>query len=150
MEFTKVVPMITLECGRKLKVKSSSSFFGKEVYLTKMGWVCGLGRWRSNIVFPSRFEMEEAIIAAIRAENKEKYTWAFLRKGCMSARRAKQEWNDWSRGRVTGITWFNQGGLAVAVKLDSLGLPVDYLSLDEWSNKHNWSLPPGDWHMFRS
>jgi hypothetical protein len=138
--------MITLKCGRKLKVKSSSFFFRKEVYLTKLGWVC------EKEVYSSRFEMEEAILSLVRNENERKYTWAYLRPGCMPGRKAREERALWGGGRMVQdrIYWWGDGGLAVAVKLDSLGCPVDYLSLDEWSNIYNWSLPPGDWHMFQS
>ena len=144
--------MICLKNGSKVKIKSTLTFFEEKIYQTKVGWI-----WVNpitgveNASFPSQHEAEDAILQSIKARNTSSSIWVHHRDHCIAMWQAFQKKELWDHpGDNERIYWFNEGGLAVAVKLDSLGKAVDYLSLDEWSNKFNWSLPEGDWHYFSS
>ena len=145
--------MICLKNGSKVKIKSTSTFFNERICRTKHGWI-----WVNaitgveNATFASQEEAEEAIFQSVREANTLLSTWVRHRAHCMPMWKAFQEKKLWNHPGSDNerICWFNEGGLAVAVKLDSLGKAVDYLSLDEWSNKFNWSLPEGNWHYFTS
>ena len=140
--------MITLRNGSKLKIKDSSFLFGHEIYLTKVGYVVQFRR--EDFVFASLWEAEEKVLEIVKEKNLYLSTFVYSRKHCLAYSDASQIRKDWTHPGADNsfIYWGLEGGQAVAVKVDSLGKPIDYLSLCDWSNKHNWRLPTGDWHYF--
>jgi len=140
--------MITLRNGRKLKIKEEFVFFGHKIALTKAGYV--VQQFRKDYFFASLHEAEEKVLEIVRKKNLHSSTYCYTRKHCLAYPDASQIKKDWTHPGADNsfIYWAIEGGQAVAVKVDSLGKPVDYLSLCEWSNKYNWRLPTGDWHYF--
>jgi hypothetical protein len=142
--------MIKLKNGTKVKVKKTCKFFAKKIHLTKLGWVW-VDKYSHEInTYPSLYEAEQAIIEKKKQCNTNWYTYAYRVRNCMTESDALYEKKLWNHegSDDSFIHWYRDGGKAVAVKLDSIGKPVDYLSLCDWSNKYKWKLPEGNWHMF--
>ena len=141
--------MISLNNGSKVKVKSTSTFFNERICRTKHGWVWVNAWGVEKATFPSQHEAEEAILIHIRKANTETFTYVYRRDNCMTKVDAFQKKKLWDHpGADNSRIYWGDGGIAVAVRLDNLGKAVDYLSLDDWSNRFNWSLPEGNWHYF--
>ena len=136
--------MVKLKNGMKIKVKRRFLFFDQTIHKTKVGYV-----WAQEI-YGSLWEAEEAITNFITSNNKRLSTYAYRVKHCMPIGEALYERKLWNHeGDDEMIHWGSDGGKAVAVRLDSMGCAVDYLSLCDWSNKYCWELPEGDWHYFK-
>tara|TARA_Y100000034_G_scaffold113486_1_gene148558 strand:+ start:558 stop:980 length:423 start_codon:yes stop_codon:yes gene_type:complete len=137
--------MITLETGQKLKSKRTHSYFDEKINLTKIGYV-----WKKK-VFPSLEEAEHAILLVLVTKNKKAATCAWRVRNCIPRAKALYIKSQWAHPGSDNerIWWGEDGGLAVAVKLDSLGKAIEFLSLCDWSNKYQWQLPSEvKWHYF--
>lgn len=136
--------MHTLTNGRKVKVKKNHKFFNLLIVETKLGFHA------LKKTFSSLEEAERAVFDRVSARNAVRARYVYNVRNCISRQDATQLARDWGTlEEGEKIHWFNQGGLAVAVRLDSLGNPVDYLSVDEWSNRYKWNLPKG-WEFFHN
>ena len=147
--------MVRLKDGSKLKVKKKFTFFDQTIHQTKMGfvWTGFLYGRPEKEVFASLFEAKEELVKTLKAENKRMATYAFRLKHCMPRGEAFYERKLWNHEGADKepIRWGLTGGKAVAVRLDSMGCAVEFLSLHDWSNIHDWKLPDeGDWHYFKS
>lgn len=136
--------MHTLENGRKVKIKKSHKFFDRPIVETKMGFHA-LKR-----TFSTLEEAEAAVFDHVSARNAVRSRYVHNVRNCIPREKATQLARDWGTlEEGEKIHWFEKGGLAVAVRLDSRGKAIDYLSLDEWSNRHKWNLPP-EWQFFHN
>ena len=133
----------------KAKVKKVSTFFDHTLHTTKEGVVVTPSWELSSEIFPTLNAAQEAIQEAIKARNTAYATWADAVPNCINKVEALDLKRLWCvDGDNSPIYWGEQGGQAVAVKLDSLGKRVDYLSLSDWA-ANGWELPEeGDWHFF--
>jgi hypothetical protein len=79
-------------------------------------------------------------------------SWRLHQMGlCESARMCIRSMKDTgARFYLEPYRWGNDGGMAVAVKVDSRGRPVSYMSLEELSNEYNWFLPAGFHYLLRN
>lgn len=136
--------MHTLENGRKVKVKKNHKFFNQVIVETKLGF------HTLESTFSTLEEAEAAVFDYVSARNAVRARYVHNVRNCISRENATQLASDWGTLKDgEKIHWFEEGGLAVAVRLDSLGNAMDYLSLDEWSNRHKWNLPP-EWQFFHN
>ena len=136
--------MHTLPSGRKVKIKKTHLFFNRPIVQTKVGFHA------LKLTFSTLEEAEVAVFNRVSARNAARARYVYNVRNCISRQQATQLSRDWGEIREgEKIHWFDQGGLAVAVRLDSLGKAVDYLSLDEWSNRYKWTLPKG-WEFFHN
>ena len=147
--------MIRLRSGSKLKVKKSFPFYDQTIHQTKEGfvWTGYLYGRPEKEIFTSLFEAKEALLLVMKTENTKFATYAFRLKHCMPISEAFYERKLWNHEGADDepIRWGTDGGKAVAVRLDSMGTAVEFLSLHDWSNIHDWKLPDeGDWHYFKS
>lgn len=147
--------MVKLKNGSQLKSKRKFTFYDETIHQTKVGYVWTgylYGRPEKEI-FASLFEAKEALLEVLKAENTKMNTYAFRLRHCMPKMEAFHERKFWNHEGADdeAIRWGLDGGKAVAVRLDSMGCAVEFLSLCDWSNKYCWELPEkGDWHYFKS
>ena len=137
--------------GSSFKIKKERSFLGGTLYLTKEGWAAQPPNSYELLTgFDREWDAEAAVFDYVSARNAVRSRYCYHVRDCIPRDKATQLARDWGEMRDgEKIHWFEEGGLAVAVRLDSLGNAVDYLSLDEWSNKYHWSLPDG-WEFFHN
>lgn len=135
--------MVTLSNGRKAKLKGVHTLYGVKIFKIGGGFVF------DGKLYASLWDAEEAVVAAIRAEN----TAVSLRysKETLPRFDSLQIELQFFRGEHERLLAKKQlvqhRGKAVACRLDSLGRTTDFLSVEEWYKKA-FRLPEG-WHYFR-
>lgn len=113
--------------GAKLKVKGTSTLFNHTIVETKEGF------YTLSKVFSSKAEAEDAVVDHVAAVNTRESTWAYRRRNCLPRCAA----HEMRVGRLA-----RDPGVAVAVRLDSIGKEVDYYSFDSWE-RNGFVFPKG-------
>lgn len=135
--------MVTLNNGRKVKVKRVHTLYGEKIHQIGAGFVF------DGELHASLWDAEEAVATMIRSENS--HVSLRYSKGTLprfdSLQIALQYFQSEHHRALAKKSLREHRGKAVACRLDNLGRIVDFFSVEEWYKKA-FQLPLG-WHYFR-